>query len=54
VLLRKGYPTGLGATILVLGISMDVIGSFLAVSVSIYWGISEAIPQKELKECSGW
>jgi len=48
VLLRKGYPTGLGATILVLGF-LWTLGFFSCFSSPYTGGISEAIPQNEVE-----
>ena len=48
VLLRKGYPTGLGAAILVLGF-LWTLGFFSCFSSPHAGGVSEAIPQNEVK-----
>ena len=48
VLLRKGYATGLGATILVLGF-LWTLGFFSCFSSPYAGGISEAIPQNEVE-----
>lgn len=48
VLLRKGYPTGLGATILVLGF-LWTLGFFSCFSSPYAGGISEAVPQNEVE-----
>ncbi|MPM94693.1 hypothetical protein SDC9_141841 [bioreactor metagenome] len=48
VLLRKGYPTGLGAAILVLGF-LWTLGFFSCFSSPHAGGISEAVPQNEVK-----
>jgi hypothetical protein len=48
VLLRKGYPTGLGATILVLGF-LWTLGFFSCFSSPYAGGVSEAIPQNEVE-----
>lgn len=48
VLLRKGYPTGLGAAILVLGF-LWTLGFFSCFSSPYVGGVSEAIPQNEVE-----
>jgi len=48
VLLRKGYPTGLVATILVLGF-LWTLGFFSCFSSPYAGGVSEAIPQNEVE-----
>ncbi|WP_410508071.1 hypothetical protein RSJ42_14970 [Methanosarcina hadiensis] len=48
VLLRKGYPTGLGAAILVLGF-IWTLGFFSCFSSPHAGGISEAVPQNEVE-----
>jgi hypothetical protein len=48
VLLRKGYPRGLGATILVLGF-LWTLGFFSCFSSPYAGGISEAVPQNEVE-----
>jgi hypothetical protein len=48
VLLRKGYPTGLGAAILVLGF-LWTLGFFSCFSSPYAGGVSEAVPQNEVE-----
>lgn len=48
VLLRKGYPTGLGAAILVLGF-LWTLGFFSCFSSPYTGGVSEAVPQNEVE-----
>jgi hypothetical protein len=48
VLLRKGYPAGLGAAILVLGF-LWTLGFFSCFSSPHAGGISEAVPQNEVE-----